>query len=68
LLPSLIARPNADAMSAKAIIDAMKKDKKRIGNKLALIMMDSHFDFMRVNNLTSEEVAAALNILEKRLA
>ena len=68
LLPSLITRPNTNSMSSEAIIAAMKKDKKRIGDKLALIMMDSHFGFTRVNDLTFVEVATVLNILERRLA
>lgn len=67
LLPSLIIHPDNEAMSAEVMINAMKKDKKRIGDKLALIMMDDHFDFTRVNDLTAEEVASALNILKKRL-
>lgn len=67
LLPSLITRPSADAMNADAMVTAMKKDKKRIGDYLALIMMDSNFEFIRVNDLTPEEVFAALNILRKRL-
>lgn len=68
LLPSLIMRPSIDAMSPEVMINAMKKDKKRTGDQLALIMMDDHFDFTRVNDLTPEEVTNALNILKKRLS
>jgi len=67
LLPNLLTRPTLDAMRSDVMIEAMKKDKKRVGDKLALIMMDSHFDFVRVNDLTPDEVVAALAALEKRL-
>jgi len=67
LLPSLVSRPTKAAIRSDAIIEAMKKDKKRTGDKLALIMMDRHFKFTRVNDLTFEEVTAALLVLEKRL-
>jgi hypothetical protein len=50
------------------MIAAMKKDKKRTGDLLALIMMQNNFDFVRINDLTSAEVTAALteskNILD----
>jgi 3-dehydroquinate synthase len=39
LLPSLVTHPTADTMDANVIIDAMKKDKKRTGKQLALIMI-----------------------------
>jgi 3-dehydroquinate synthase len=68
LLPNLITRPSPEAMSAEALASAMKKDKKRTGAQLALIMMDGNFDFTRVNDLTVEEVAAVLELLAQRLA
>lgn len=67
LLPSLMNRPESNALEAQAIINAMKQDKKRIGDRLALIMMDSQFNFVRVNDLTPEEVVTALTNLEKQL-
>jgi hypothetical protein len=38
----------------------MKKDKKRTGDLLALIMMQNNFDFVRVNDLTPREVVTAM--------
>jgi 3-dehydroquinate synthase len=67
LLPNLITHPTREAISAELIINAMKKDKKRIGDKLALIMMGNNFTFTRVNDLEPSEVIDALSILEKRL-
>ncbi len=45
------------------LIDAMKKDKKRTGLNLALIMMDEQFHFMKVSDLTGPEVEKALSEL-----
>ncbi len=42
------------------LIEAMKKDKKRTGVNLALIMMDEKFHFMKVSDLTGQEVEKAL--------
>ncbi len=67
LLPSLLMKPQLDALEANAIINAMKKDKKRVGDNLALIMMDSNFVLSRVNDLTGEEVSAALGETKTRL-
>jgi 3-dehydroquinate synthase len=67
LLPNLVTRPSRADLNAEVSVEAMKKDKKRTGDKLALIMMDTHFDFMRVNDLTGEEVSNTLAVLEKRL-
>ncbi|MCX5823832.1 MAG: 3-dehydroquinate synthase [Deltaproteobacteria bacterium] len=43
------------------LIQAMKKDKKRTGADLALIMMDQKFNFIRVNDLTEQEVQKAIS-------
>ncbi len=68
LRPNLLTRPTDIALDAELMISAMKKDKKRTGDKLALIMMNDHFNFSRINDLTLEEVADTLSILKKRLA
>lgn len=60
ILPSLKVLPAPDAIQPEAIITAMKKDKKRTGDLLALIMMRDGFDFIRVNDLTPAEVTVAL--------
>ena len=60
LIPSLKIRPVPEAIEPEIMIAAMKKDKKRTGDLLALIMMQSNFDFIRVNNLTPDEVFAVL--------
>lgn len=68
LIPSLVIRPSPEAMEPKAIVSAMKKDKKRTGDQLALIMMTDGFSFTRVNDVTPEEVISALDALRIRLS
>lgn len=68
LIPSLVIKPPLEATNSEAMISAMKKDKKRTGNMLALIMMDSNHNLIRVNDLTEEEVDLSVNILKERLS
>lgn len=67
LLSNLLIKPPPEALEADAMVNAMKKDKKRMGDSLALIMIDNNFMLSRVNDLTSEEVSAVLNELKTRL-
>lgn len=60
LLPSLIVKPKKEALDPKAVVNAMKKDKKRTGDGLALIMMKDGYEMLRVNDLTESEVTKAL--------
>ena len=66
LIPSLIVKPRLEVLEPEAIIDAMKKDKKRTGDKLALIMMVDDFEFKRVYDLTPGEVVCVLDALGKQ--
>ncbi len=45
------------------ILNAMKKDKKRSGPGLAVIMMKNNYTFEKVTDFTREELAAAINEL-----
>lgn len=67
LFPNLLIKPSPKALELDTMVGAMKKDKKRAGDKLALIMMDTGFVFSRVNDLAIEEVSMALNELKTRL-
>jgi len=60
LAPSLIVRPKKEHFDPNAVIEAMKKDKKRTSEGLALIMMKDGYDMLRVNDLSSFEAANAL--------
>jgi 3-dehydroquinate synthase len=68
LFPSLLVMPKKEYLDTDAVINAMKKDKKRTGESLALIMMHSSFDFSRVNDLTPQEVSMALSESKKILS
>ncbi len=67
LLPCLVARPSSEAMEPGAIVDAMKRDKKRTGGMMALIMMTDEFEFRRVSDLAPDEVVRALEGLSRRM-
>ena len=41
---------------SSSIISAMKKDKKRIGEYLAIILMDENYKFSRIKDLKAEEI------------
>jgi len=67
LIPSLVVKPSEHAIEAAAIVGAMKQDKKRTGDKLALIMMTDGWEFTRVNDLVADEVQWALDSLRRTL-
>jgi 3-dehydroquinate synthase len=67
LLPSLIVRPSKKHLDPNAVVEAMKKDKKRIGEGLALIMMKDGYEMFKVNDLTPSEAANALAEVEVSL-
>jgi 3-dehydroquinate synthase len=64
LLPSLIVSPKREALDPGGVVNAMKKDKKRTGEGLALIMMKEGHEMLRVNDLTEPEVARALQSIK----
>ncbi len=49
----------------KKIIEAMGHDKKNTGSGLALILMNSKYEFSRISDLTRQEALEALEIFEK---
>lgn len=61
LKPSLFISKKQFEFNPDDLIQAMKKDKKRTGADLALIMMDEKFNFIRVNDLTEQEVQKAIS-------
>ena len=63
LLPCLFTYWRQLGFEPDDLIQAMKKDKKRKGNCLALIMMDDCFNFISVNDLTEREAHKAITEL-----
>jgi 3-dehydroquinate synthase len=60
LLPSLVVQPKEGYLDARMVIEAMKRDKKRTGEDLALVMMQDSCELVKVNDLTAVEAANAL--------
>jgi 3-dehydroquinate synthase len=60
LLPGLVVKLQQNFFYPQSIIDAMKKDKKRTGSELPLVMMNDNFNVFRINDLTTSEAAIAL--------
>ena len=67
LLPSLSVKPKKEHLDAPAVIEAMKKDKKRTGEGLVLIMLKDGYETVRVDDLGLSEVAYALGELGQLL-
>ena len=54
-------------MDAKILLQAMKNDKKRIGDFLTVIIPDSEFKMTKVADVTDEEFFTALNMTKSIL-
>lgn len=67
LLPSLRTRIRPEFLAPEAVVEAMKKDKKRVGENLALIMIDERYTMLRVSDLTPADAAIALEELTPML-
>lgn len=67
LLPNLLVALSPDYLTSGTIINAMQKDKKRISDQLALIMMTSDFDIISVNDVRPDEVSSTLDELKYHL-
>lgn len=61
LLPSLKIKLTSECLDAKAVVDAMKKDKKRTGESLALIILKDGYEMESVKDCTIAEAESALN-------
>ncbi|MBN2098052.1 MAG: iron-containing alcohol dehydrogenase [Dehalococcoidia bacterium] len=60
LLPSLKVKAKPSDLDAMDIIDAISKDKKRIGSGLVLVMLTEAGEMVRANDVEAQEVRAAL--------
>jgi len=61
LIPCLKVNFNGVQFDSEKIIDAMKKDKKRTGSGLALVMIQNDYEMIRVNDLSESEAAEAIS-------
>jgi 3-dehydroquinate synthase len=60
LLPSLAVRPKSRDLDPGAVIAGMQKDKKRVGEGLALIMAKDRCEMVKVTDLKPSEVSRAI--------
>ncbi len=64
---SIVVKLSKKDLSTYLVLDAMKKDKKRTGELLSLIMLTESNELIRVNDLKDVEVTTALNEINKFL-
>jgi len=67
LLPNIIVKPKDGDLDPERILREMKKDKKRAGDGLALVMMGDGHSMIRVDDLSYEELEAASRELASAL-
>jgi 3-dehydroquinate synthase len=60
LEPNIVIWPERDHLEPDAVIDAMKRDKKRTGDKLALVVIRDGYEMQRLDNFTPDEARTAL--------
>jgi 3-dehydroquinate synthase len=60
LRPALVVKVKAGYLQADAIIGAMRNDKKRVGDKLSVVMLRDGYKLVKVNDAGFDEVSAAL--------
>jgi 3-dehydroquinate synthase len=58
--PNIVVWPERGHLEPDAVIDAMKRDKKRTGDKLALVVIRDGYEMQRLDNFTPDEARAAL--------
>ena len=61
LMPALFAKPQKEDLNVEKLISAMKKDKKRTGEGLPLIMVQDNYVMTKVDDLSEAEVKYAVN-------
>ena len=65
LRPLLNIKLREDEINPSEILSGMKKDKKRIGDKLPLVMVADGFRMLRINDLDESEVVGVLSEIKK---
>jgi len=64
-LPALVTHPRLDRPGRDRVLEAMRRDKKRTGEGLALVMCCDGFEMLQVGDLSEAEARAALDELER---
>jgi 3-dehydroquinate synthase len=66
LADNITLKKEVEGISPDRIIDAMKKDKKREGQGLAIILVKENYEFVKILDLTENEVMSSFNEFKKR--
>lgn len=61
LMPALLEKPRKSFLRSDAIVAAMKKDKKRIGKGLPLIMLSDGYAMLKIDDLGEREAEHAID-------
>jgi 3-dehydroquinate synthase len=61
LLPTLTMKPKREYLDANATITAMKRDKKRTGEGLPLVMLNDGYSMIRVGDVSISEAEKVLH-------
>ncbi len=61
LLPNISLKKEIADINPQLIINAMKKDKKREGEGLAIILMKENYEFVKILDLTENEIVNSFN-------
>jgi 3-dehydroquinate synthase len=67
LARALFTKPLKEDLDIEKIISAMKKDKKRTGEGLPLVMIQNNFSLTKVDNLSESEVYFAITRIRNML-
>lgn len=65
LLDNLVARPRTEHLEVERIYQAMKQDKKRMGEGLALVMLKEDLNLTKVVDYDYDELSAAVIEMEE---
>jgi len=63
LLNTITVKADHDNFDSSRILEAMKKDKKRIGQGLVVVMMRDDYSFEKFSDFSEEELSIAINEL-----
>ena len=67
LIPNIPIKLKREYFNYNILINAIKNDKKMVGKKLSLILPDSNFNMIKINDLNDNEFEKGLNDLIKIL-
>jgi 3-dehydroquinate synthase len=63
LIPTIIKEPDKTALIFRKIVVAMRKDKKRVGEDLPLVMLENGFQLVKTNHFKEKELKEAIKEL-----